>query len=136
MMRRKRAQFEMVLRETKRREDEIRAEIITTRYNSGDPLQLWHELNSVIPDKHILPKQIDEAKGEEEIANKWIIKFLEVLSSMEDYDDKEALAYELQDAPLLSFDLFSPEEVYLVSSELSWSRYCAIRVLQTRSRIY
>ena len=47
IMRRKSAQFERVLRQTKKREDEIRAEIIATKYNSGDPRELWRELNSV-----------------------------------------------------------------------------------------
>ena len=109
----------MVLRETKRREDEIRAEIIATKYNSGDPLDLWKELNSVILDKHILPMQVDEVKGKEESANKWRIKFSEVLNSVEEYEDKEAFAHELRDAPRLSFDPISPEEVYLVSSQLN-----------------
>ena len=63
--------------------------------------------------------QIDGTKGEEKIANKWRTKFSEVLNSVEDYDEKEALVHELVDAPRSSFELVTPEEVYLASSELN-----------------
>ena len=117
-MRRKRANFKLILRQTKRREEEIKAENIARKYNSKNSVALWRELNSIRPEKNILPMRIDEAAGEEDIAQKWRLKYSEVLNSVDDDAEKEALQLELGNAQNSSYEHVSPEEVYLVSSEL------------------
>ena len=112
-MRRKRANFKLILRQIKRREEEIKAENIARKYSSKNPVALWRELNSIRPEKNILPMRIDEAVGEEDIAQKWRLKYSEVLNSVDDDAEKEALQLELDNAQNSSYEHVSPEEVYL-----------------------
>ena len=61
---------------------------------------------------------IDGADGEENIAQERRLKYYEFLDSVDDGTKIEASHLELNNAQNSSYENMSPEEVYLVSSDL------------------
>ena len=81
-MRRSRARFKLALRECKREEERMRAEAIAAKLVVGNSSDFWKELKKICPQKRTLAGRVDDAEGEQQIANLWKGHFQRLLNSV------------------------------------------------------
>ena len=87
-MRKSRADFKYALRQCRLRENEMRAEALSRKLQSGEVVPFWRDIQSIGKGHCILPERVDEAVGEKEIATLWKDKFSQVLNSVDDSKSK------------------------------------------------
>ena len=102
-MRRSRAVFKRVLKDCKKREEEMRANAIATKYRNKDVKNFWGDINSIRSNREKLPNTIDGLVGEENIVQMWRNHFTSKLNCLEDSDEavmlNEQMGYCTEVAP-------------------------------------
>ena len=87
-MRKTRADFKYALRQCRLHENEMRAEALCNKFQNGEVIPFWRDIQSIGKGRCILPERVDEAIGENEIASLWKAKFSQVLNSVDDSRSK------------------------------------------------
>ena len=118
-MRRSRAIFKASLRRVKRHEQAMRAEAIASKLRSGNILSFWKDIKSIVGRKRSLPQNIDQIKGDRNIAELWRAKYSSILNSVDDQCEQNSVSTLLNDVFYSDPDLVSPEEICLCAGELA-----------------
>ena len=93
-MRTSRARFKLALRECRREEARLRAEVLAAKMILGSSSKFWKDANVFCPQKSTLAGKIDDAVGEHAIVNLWKDHFCHLLN----YVNNDSLREEVQNS--------------------------------------
>ena len=66
----------------------MRAEALSLKMQNSDIVAFWADIRSLSPNSNIIPKRVDDAVGDKDIAELWRRKFHDTLNSLNDFDSK------------------------------------------------
>ena len=90
-MRRDRARFKLALRECRTEEARLRDEALAAKLASKDSKGFWQAAHNIYPHSRKIASTIDNASGEEDIANFWRDKYVHIFNSVDRENKHEAL---------------------------------------------
>ena len=118
-MRRARAVFKHALRKCKAEEAKMRAESLALKLQNRDINSFWREVKSLSSRNTALPQRVDNAVGEQEIADLWKAKFSYVLNSIDDSSAELKLKSDLDNqAPSNDIKAFNVRELQNLARSL------------------
>ena len=89
----------------------MRAEALSSKFHDGQMRSFWRDLRSLNPKTNKIAQRVDEAVGDDKIAELWRSRYDGILNSIDDHKYKESYEMRSNGYELDAFDIVSVEEV-------------------------